>query len=348
MGVGLAAAMAISVALQGLPFGGSLPSFIPVESPPVIGAESWLIYDDANDVMLARHNSTERRAIASVTKLMAALVAVEHASPEEAVEVSPRAAATGESEVGLAQGETWSMRELLAAMLVRSGNDAAVAIAEHIAESEAGFADLMNAKAGQLGMFDSHFVNPHGLDDPDHFATAENLLILAQAAMADPLLSRLMRTRVVKFKPAPDGALRRSANTNQLLGSFPGVVGMKTGFTNEAGRALVAAAQRGDRRIITVVLGSEAHFADTRTLLHYGFGTLGPPDVITAALVEEQGGGGTPIRVAFPEWRRVRLQAAPLLDAGRWAVTEPFSTPLGQTILDRLRSLLPGLVGGAT
>ena len=149
--------------------------------------------------------------MASVTKLMTALVVLDSADLSDQVVISESAADTGEAEVGLVAGETWSIWELLNAIVVRSGNDAATALAEHVGGSVEGFAEMMNAKALQLGMTDSSFVNPHGLDAEGHYSTASDLLRLGIAAYADPVIARMARTQVVKFRPAPNGAIRQFA-----------------------------------------------------------------------------------------------------------------------------------------
>jgi D-alanyl-D-alanine carboxypeptidase len=318
---------------------------LPVPEPPTsVGAEAWLLYDAGNEVMLLSSNIDEARSLASVTKLMTALVALDHASIDDIVTVTQEAADVGEAEVGLVAGEQWTLWELLNAIVVRSGNDAAVAIAEHVGGDVEGFADLMNQKAVELGMTSSRFTNPHGLDDEGHFTSAQDLLILAQAALDEPIISRLARTRVVKFRPNPEGVERRAANTNELLGAYPGVTGLKTGFTSQAGRVLVSSAVRGDRELIAVVMGSEDHFADTRILLEYGFATMGAADLFRAGFVEEQGGGGAPPQL--PEWFAVRIGAMPPMDIAPSGDHQP--TPLERALLERFDDLVPAILGQAT
>jgi D-alanyl-D-alanine carboxypeptidase len=314
------------------------------EPPAALGAEAWLLYDAGNEVMLISSNIDEPRALASVTKLMTALVALDYASVDDIVTVSEEAAAIGEAEVGLVAGEQWTMWELLNAIVVRSANDAAVAIAQHVGGDIEGFANLMNQKAVELGMTSSRFANPHGLDEEGHFTSADDLLTLAQAALDDPTISRLARTQVVKFRPNPEGVERRALNTNELLGAYPGVTGLKTGFTSQAGRVLVSSAERGGRELIAVVMGSEDHFADTRELLEYGFATMGAADLFRAGLAEEQGGGGTPPRL--PEWLSVRIDTMPPLDIGPSGDHLP--TPLERALLERFDDLVPAILGQAT
>ncbi len=269
------------------------------------------------------------------------MVAREHAGLDAIVVVSDDAAGTGEAEIGLAAGEEWTMRDLLGAILVRSGNDAAVAIAEHVGGSVEGFAALMNAKAAELGMAATSFTNPHGLDEDGHHTSADDLLTLAEVFLDDPVLARFVRTRVIRFRPDPEGNARRAVNTNLLLGAYPGVAGVKTGFTGKAGRVLVATATQGGRTLITVVMGSEDHFADTRLLMEYGFGAYGPDVLVRAAALSEQGGGGVAAPELVPPWLRVRLAGAPALDGGGWALSPRGFTPAERELRESLEELLP-------
>lgn len=329
--------LVLSVALIMSPSGLPAPAaWLRGPQPPSVQAEAYILYDEAADAVLLQQNADEQRAMASVTKLMTALVATERLQPDASTVVSATAAGVGESEIGLVAGERWNIRDLLAAMLVRSANDAAVAIAEAAGGSVDAFVRLMNGKAVELGMTNTHFANPHGLDAEDHYSTAADLVILARAAIDDPLVSRLARTHVVRFLPDPEtGKQRRAVNTNHLLGAYPGTVGLKTGFTSDAGKVLVGAAARGRHRLFTVVMGSEDHFDDTRRLLNYGFSSFGPADRFLGGLAGEEGGGPTPgIQVA--PWLSARIAAMPPLDDGRWAMSDLASLPLGEALRDLL------------
>ncbi|MEX0667976.1 MAG: hypothetical protein WD313_06575, partial [Acidimicrobiia bacterium] len=152
---------------------------------------------------------------------------------------------------------------------------AAEAIAEHVGGSIEGFAELMNEKAADLGLTNSHFVNPHGLDTPEHYSSAADLLEIARAILANPQLAAMVRSTSIDFPPAPDGTLRGGPSTNTLLDTYPGAIGVKTGFTLQASLVLASAAERDGRRLFVVVMGSEGgggHFADAAALLDYGFG----------------------------------------------------------------------------
>jgi D-alanyl-D-alanine carboxypeptidase (penicillin-binding protein 5/6) len=253
-----------------------------VAAVPEVSASSWILYDQGFDRELGSANPDERRAIASTTKMMTALVVLERTSPDELVTVSAEAAAVGEAEIGLVAGEVLTVGDLMVALLVDSANDAAMALAEHVGGSEEGFVALMNERAARLGLTNTRFVNPHGLDDPGHYSTARELLAIALAGMDDPTFAELVATRRAPFPSTPEGREREALTTNTLLRSYPGTFGVKTGFTGEAGLALVAAAQQGERRVYAVVLGSDDHFADTVALLEYGFDAFGLEQIFTA------------------------------------------------------------------
>jgi D-alanyl-D-alanine carboxypeptidase len=184
--------------------------------------------------------------------------------------------------------------DLVSAILIRSANDAAAAIAEHVAGSIEDFADLMNEKATEMGLTNSHFVNPHGLDSPDHYSSAADLLEMARAILANPQLAAMVQSTSIDFPTAPDGTLRGGPSTNSLLDTYDGAIGVKTGFTLQASLVLAAAAERDGRRLLVVVMGSEGvggHFADAAALLDYGFseGAIQPsPEDALAAIRLQQ------------------------------------------------------------
>ncbi len=338
-----------SVGILGIGLIGTVPPSWtpPVPDPPQLTAESWIVVDVDSDVVLASHNPNEERPMASVTKLMTALVVRDHASLDERVRISASAAGIGESEIGLVEGEVWSVEDLLTGMLVRSGNDAAVALAEHVGGTIDGFAELMNAKAAELGLQHSHFTNPHGLDSTGHYSSAADLAVIGRSVLADPVLAQMVRTRFVKFKSSPSGAARIVHNTNELLGRYPGVVGMKTGYTGDAGRVLVSALERSDRTLVAVVMGSEDHFADSRELLDWAYRSRSLQDRLLVPLLEEEGGGGAPSPVVLsPELRTQVATIRPLPD-GLEAITPPEETGGAMAIREWLRDVLPVTLGGS-
>ena len=240
--------------------------------PPQVTAESWILYDDTFDQVLASQEADLRREVASTTKMMTALVVLDEAGLDELVEISVRADAVGESEIGLIAGEDpWTVSDLLTSMLMRSANDAAIALAEHVGGTIGGFADLMNLKAAELGLENTQFKNPHGLDELGHYSSARDLLTIAQAGLDNATFAQIVQTETANMPDTADGEPRVATATNQLLTDYPGTIGVKTGYTDLAGQTLVAAAERDGRRMYAVVLGSEDHFADVVALIDYGF-----------------------------------------------------------------------------
>ncbi|UCG39955.1 MAG: D-alanyl-D-alanine carboxypeptidase [Acidimicrobiia bacterium] len=262
----LAAPSAVAAAPIAIPLG---PGVVP--DPPEVSAAAWILYDATHDVVLASESEDEVRAMASTTKMMTALLAIEHGGLDDEVRISENAAGIGEAEVDLEAGETLTVRQLVTALMIRSANDASIAVAEHVAGSEAAFVEMMNERARALGLEETQFANPHGLDAPGHHSSARDLLTLARVAMQEPLFAELARTRRAVLPPDSTGVVRVVAATNRLLDDYEGLIGVKTGFTGAAGLCLVSAATRDGRTLYAVVLGSEAHFADTAALLDHGF-----------------------------------------------------------------------------
>jgi len=256
-------------------------------SPPEVTAQTWILYDATYEQVLAEQDPDQRRAMASTTKMMTALVAFEHASPFERVTISDEAPEIGEAEIDLVAGEVWTVEQLLYAMLLESANDAALALAEYVGGTVEGFVKLMNDKAAELGLENTSFANPHGLDDENHFSSARDLVKLAQAMMAVDELAAIAGTREAKVPPTPEGNERVARTVNRLLYEYPGATGVKTGFTDDAGWALVASAERDGRLLYVVVMGSatlDGRFADAAALLDYGFSEFGIVEIIVAGV----------------------------------------------------------------
>jgi D-alanyl-D-alanine carboxypeptidase (penicillin-binding protein 5/6) len=216
----------------------------------------------------------ERRPIASITKIMTALIVIQRTDPSDVVTVSPDAAAparsAGVSELGLVPGERISIQDLLYALLLQSANDAAVALAEHVAGSVEAFVDDMNAEARRLHLADTRFASPNGLDDAG-YSSARDLALLTRAAFESSLFASIVRTKFHRI-PSPSGRPRMIQNRNVLLWLYPGALGVKTGFTTPAGFCVVAAATRDGLRLVAVVLGEPGEpFSDAAAVLDYGF-----------------------------------------------------------------------------
>lgn len=287
-----AAVVFAALPLGAVPVASAAPS-IPLQpletlapiSPPEVTAEAWLLWDETFDRELGGLAPDQPRAMASTTKMMTAIVALANSELDELVVVSEEAADVGESEIDLVPGEIWTMQDLLRALLMRSANDAAIAIAEHVGGSVEGFVAMMNEAASDLNLTNTRFANPHGLDEDGHFSSARDLLTIAVSGMKDPVFADMVATRSATFPDDPDGGERVASSTNALLSTFEGAFGVKTGFTNNAGLTIVAGAEREGRRIYAVVMGSQDHFADSASLLRYGFEAFGLLNVVARGQV---------------------------------------------------------------
>lgn len=226
-----------------------------VEEDLEIDAKIAVAYDRKSGRVIWGKDEDKRSAMASTTKIMTAIVTLENSNLEDMVKVSSKAAWTGGSTLKLKTDDEISLEDLLYGLMLRSGNDAAVAIAEHVGGSVEGFADMMNKKADELELKNTHFVTPHGLDDPEHYTTAKELAIITNYAMNNPIFCKIVNTKTCFI--SINGVPREIANTNELLGVLEGVNGVKTGFTNNAGRCLVTSINRNGWEIIVVVLRAD-------------------------------------------------------------------------------------------
>lgn len=239
---------------------------------PQINARAAIIYDRSTKQIIWGKNEMEKRAMASTTKIMTAIVVLENANLDDVVTISKKAAGTGGSRLKIRAEDKITVRDLLYGLMLRSGNDAAVALAEHVGESVEGFAGLMNKKAEQIGLKNTHFVTPHGLDDENHYTTAYELAILTDYALENSTFKKIVNTKSTQIRI--NGNPMNIYNTNELLGVLPGVDGIKTGFTNNAGRCLVTSCTRDENQIITVVLGCDTkkqRTSDSTKLIEYAY-----------------------------------------------------------------------------
>ncbi len=247
---------------------------MPVPAPPIIGAKSYLVVDSRTGAELAVLNPDEPLPPASLTKLMTTYVVFDalargQLSLDEEVTISEKAWRMEGSRMFVEVGSRVSVKDLLLGMIVQSGNDASVALAEHVAGSESVFAEMMNQQAARLGMRSSHFVNATGLPEDSHRTTARDLATLTRAMIAD--FPDYYRWHAIKEYTYND---IRQANRNTLLWRDPSVDGLKTGHTEDAGYCLVASAERNDMRIVSVLMGTSstrARSEGTQALLNYGF-----------------------------------------------------------------------------
>lgn len=295
------------------------------ETPPTLTAASALLMDDATGTLLWSDQPAARRAPASLTKMMTALVVRADDPLSATITISALAAATPGSRMNLAAGERLTVEQLLYGLFLPSGNDAAVALAEGAAGTVPAFVAQMNVRAQRMVLTGTHFANPHGLDAAGHYSTALDLVAMGQAVLRDPVLAQIVQTREEIIR-APGGQVRFDLhNLNQLLGSYPGADGIKTGTTDEAGQNLVAADRRDGNQVIAVILGSTDRYADARSLLDMGWADwrwLDPqlPPLATldggAVDLEAQHYRGIPVPAWAVDQIRLELHIDPSLGAG--------------------------------
>lgn len=237
-----------------------------------LNSRSCVVIDRLTQSILYGKNEKNKVKMASTTKIMTAIVVLENSSLDTTVEASKKAAGTGGSRLGLKTGDKITIRDLMYGLMLCSGNDAAVCLAESIGGSVEGFAELMNAKAQELGLSNSHFESPHGLDSDQHYTTAYELALLSDYALKNPTFLNIVGTK--NHTVTINGTPKTLSNTNELLGNLDGVYGIKTGFTNGANRCLVTACKRGNMDIICVVLGADTknfRTKDSIKLIEYSF-----------------------------------------------------------------------------
>ena len=240
-------------------------------TPPKIVAKSAIVVDSVTGTILYTKDCHARRPPASTTKMMTAILALEHGDLDEQVCASAHACQTPNSSLHLKPGEILTLRNLLYGLLLRSGNDAAVCVAEHVAGSEPKFVQMMNERAKELGAKDTHFVNPHGLYNAKHYSSAYDLALIAREAARYPEFNEVVRTRTAYIERSintKDAYLRNHA---RFLWKFEGADGIKTGYTREAGRCFVGSATRDGWRPIAVILKSKDAGVDASALLTYTF-----------------------------------------------------------------------------
>ncbi|HOB87194.1 MAG TPA: D-alanyl-D-alanine carboxypeptidase family protein [Bacillota bacterium] len=239
-----------------------------------VSAKAAILMDRDSGRVLWRKNEHQRLPMASVTKIMTAIIALEEGREEDLVTVSKEAAQTGGSSIWLEEGEKKTLEELVYGLMLRSGNDAAVAIAEHLAGSVKKFSFLMNRKAREIGAMNTNFINPHGLPDEEHYSTAYDLGLISVYAMQNPRFREIVATpgRTISWPGQPWE--RYLGNQNRLLEIYPGGDGIKTGWTTAAGRCFAGSATRDGWQLVTVVLNAPQMWEDAMLLLDYGFNTF--------------------------------------------------------------------------
>lgn len=248
---------------------------------PAVTADAYLLADLATGQVLAARSVDQRRPVASTVKILTALSVLERADLTDRITAGPEADgfASDAAGVGLDAGDTWTVEDLLEGLVARSGNDAAAAVSVALGGSVDGFVGLMRQDAATLGLAGMTLVTPDGLADANRLSAAD-LLVLTRVAMDDPSFAAIAARSVVELP-----GIGPVASRNELLSTYPGADGVKTGYTAASGRCLVASARREGRHLVAVVLGSDGptdHFADARVLLDHGFATFRPVDVAGA------------------------------------------------------------------
>ncbi|TDA64009.1 MAG: D-alanyl-D-alanine carboxypeptidase [Clostridia bacterium] len=269
----------------------SSPAYAAGRPEPEIQARAAIVMDVGSGRVLYDRNIHMRLSQASTTKITTAILALEKGNRKDRVRVSRHAAETGGSSIWLAEGEVHSLDDLVYALMLDSANDAAVAIAEHVAGSEEAFVAMMNAKAKEIGAGDTHYANPHGLPDPEHYSSAYDLALLSRYALQMPAFREIVQTRerVIPWEGHEWSRLLQNIN-GFLFGprSYPGAIGVKTGYTQEAGRCLVAAASRDGWELIAVVLNSPDIYGEAASLLDYAFASFRPVHLVSRGEVAAQ------------------------------------------------------------
>ena len=239
---------------------------------PDVNSRACVVIDRKTNSVLFGKNENTKKKMASTTKIMTATIIIEKCNLSDTIEISKKAAGTGGSRLGLKTGDKITVLDLLYGLMLRSGNDAAVALAEYAGGDINGFAELMNAKALELGLTNTHFETPHGLDSNEHYTTAYELALLSNYALNNPTFTKIVGTK--NYTITINGSPKALSNTNELLGNMEGVYGIKTGFTNGANRCLVTACKRNNIDIICVVLGADTkkfRTIDSIKLINYVF-----------------------------------------------------------------------------
>ena len=313
-----------------------------VPGAPPVGMASGILVDATTGKILWSNADQTVRAPASLTKILTALVVLKNADLDDTAQISPEARAAPGSRTYAEAGWTFTIRDLLWGLLLQSGNDAAITLAQAVSPDGTipGFMALANQTAKELGATNSNFVNPHGFDEPGHSTTARDMALITMAAMKDPRFSEMVAAKTHDV-PWGDGKPHTYINHNKLLARYPGTVGVKTGFTNTAGHCLVSAVDRDGTRLIAVVMGSPDHYAESIALYNWGFANIAalrasPIGIIRDKRLPERAASAAGDRVHGLEV--VQLEPEDLREERKREQDSPASAPL----------VVPGFVGLAS
>ncbi|MGI8425788.1 MAG: D-alanyl-D-alanine carboxypeptidase family protein [Actinomycetota bacterium] len=256
---------------QGAPARNTQPLVVAAGSPRFDSA-AGILFDQGSGKILWQRSGEQLRAPASVTKILTALVVLENADLNAPVTISPQARAAPGGRIYVEAGWTLTVKDLLYGLLLSSGNDAAVALAEKVSPDGtlAGFMAMANKRAAELGATRTHFVNPHGYDQPGHVTTARDLALITATALKNPTFAEIVGTRQYRLTWS-NGVPHTFTNHNKMLTRYPGTVGVKTGYTNQARHTLVSAVNRNGSTLVAVTLGSPVQYTDSTSLFDWGF-----------------------------------------------------------------------------
>lgn len=266
--------VAILVLLAGAAPAAAQPANEPPPAPP-IGAASGILFDLQTGKILWAQNDTAPRPPASLTKIATALIALEEADLEDRVTITPEARNAPGGRMYAEEGWSFSVKEVLYGLLLQSGNDAGVALAQKLSPDGTveGFMEIVNKRVKELGAGTSSFVNPHGYDQDGHITTARDLALITMVAMRNPLFAEIVASKTTDVAWG-DGTAHTFINHNKLLWQYDGAIGIKTGFTNGAGHCLASAVKRGDKTLVAILMGSPDHYAESKALYDWAFSSL--------------------------------------------------------------------------
>lgn len=285
-----------------------------LQNPPTLTAKAFLLYDVDSAQILYEQNRSLALAPASLTKLMTALLVLEKGDLQAQVTIQG-SDLVGNSSMGLQAGEKLTVEQLLWGLLIPSGNDAATALARQLSGSVDEFVAQMNSRAKELGLQQTHFANPHGLDAPEHLSSATDLLTITRQVLVYPLFQEIVATNAITVA----GHLLQ--NTNELLATYPGANGVKTGTSDAAGQCLVASIMRNGHRVLIIILGSQDRYADARALYahyseHYAWVQGNPDELAVLNRLYDKAGNlwslratGAPPTLLLHRWEVGELQA---------------------------------------
>lgn len=262
------AALLLLTVLMALPLYGA--SGVGAAPPDLSAKRAALINADTGELIYGK-NEHERASMASTTKIMTSLLALESGKPNDVVTASAQAVRVEGTSIGLRAGDQITLKTLVCGMLLESGNDAANVTAEYLAGSNDAFAAMMNKRAAEIGMQDTHFVTPSGLDDEEHYSTAYDMALLGACAIQNRAFVQICSARSMRVSYGTPEAARTFTNHNRMLSDYEGAIGIKTGFTKKSGRCLVTAARRNGVTLVAVTLNDPDDWRDHAALLDYGF-----------------------------------------------------------------------------